>query len=93
MRFKKEKEEYIGGETVNAYESLQSGVIAQALYPNTDQAEAGNLLIWGQPRLHIEALSEKPNQANKQTNKPIILMISDSTNCINVAVWLTTWRN
>lgn len=68
VRFKKEKEEYIGGETVNAYQSLQSGVIAQALYPNTDQADAGNLQIWGQPRLHIEALSEKPNQANKQTH-------------------------
>lgn len=68
VRFKKEKEEYIGGETVNAYQSLQSGVIAQALYPNTDQAEAGNLLIWGLPRLRIEALYEKPNQANKQTH-------------------------
>lgn len=35
--------EYICGETVNAYQSLQSGVIAQTLYPNTDQAKAGNL--------------------------------------------------
>lgn len=60
--------EYICGETVNAYQSLQSGVIAQTLYPNTDQAKAGNLWFWGQPRLHIEALSEKPNQASKQTH-------------------------